>query len=230
MTETTETTERGTRRIEHLPLADLTPDPRNPKAHSVETIDASVGRFGYIEPIVRDGRTGFIVSGHGRTKALTIMQERGEAPPEGVLTDAATRAWLVPVVVGWSSRTDTEASAALIALNRTTEMGGWVDDALLDLLDDLVTVEDGLVGVGFTEADREALAHLTEHLGSRDLDSLYEEVGDPTEEDGLVRVVMRLVPDLARQVTALLGSEPANHDAVARRLLGNEGEVEPSGD
>ena len=40
----------------------------------------------------------------------------------------------------WSSRSDTEAGAALIALNRTTELGGWVDeelDHLRELLDTL---------------------------------------------------------------------------------------------
>lgn len=144
------------RRVEYLPLEDLVADPRNPKAHDEGTIDDSIGRFGMLDLIVRDERTGRIISGHGRSKALAAREARGESAPEGVKVDEEGR-WLVPVVVGWASRTDTEAAAALIALNRTTELGGWVDDALLDLLDELDDVEDGLLGVGFGEDDIRAL-------------------------------------------------------------------------
>lgn len=162
------------RRVEFLPLDDLVPDPKNPKGHHLETIDASIGRFGMVESVVRDDRTGKIISGHGRHETLRAMEARGEQPPEGVRTDSAGR-WLVPVLTGWSSRTDTEASAAIIALNRTTEMGGWVDDALLDLLDDLSEQDDGFVGVGFGESD---LADLHKHLTSLnddDLDGLADD-------------------------------------------------------
>ena len=48
----------GGRAVEYRPLSSLEGDPRNPKAHDVSTITASVGRFGYLEPIVLDGRTG----------------------------------------------------------------------------------------------------------------------------------------------------------------------------
>jgi len=121
---------REARRVEYLPLSELRENIRNPRTHDESTIDASIGRFGYLEPIVRDERTGLIVSGHGRAKVLREMRERGESVPEGVRA-AADGEWMVPVVTGWGSRTDAEASAALIALNRTTELGGWVDEALL---------------------------------------------------------------------------------------------------
>ena len=150
-------TEHAPRRTEYLPLDHLTPDPSNPKGHSVETIDASIGRFGVIDQIVRDDRTGYIISGHGRHETLTAMRDRGEHPPEGVRVDAGGH-WLIPVIVGWASRTDAEARAALIALNRTTELGGWVDDELLGLLDDLgAGGEHGLLGVGYGDDDIEAL-------------------------------------------------------------------------
>lgn len=151
----------GGRQVEYRPLADLEGDPRNPKSHDVGTITASVDRFGYLEPIVIDGRTGLIVSGHGRAATLRAMRDRGEAPPEGV-REEPPGVWLVPVVTGWSSRSDTEAAAALIALNRTTELGGWVDESLLGLLDGLADVEDGLVGVGYTGSD---IDHLRTLLG-----------------------------------------------------------------
>lgn len=144
-----------TRQIEYLPLDDLAVDPRNPKAHDTGTITASIDRFGVVEAIVRDDRTGYIVSGHGRRSTLRAMQERGDLPPDGVRAEGGH--WYVPVVTGWASRSDTEARAALIALNRTTELGGWVDDELVDLLGELAEQPDGLEGVGFYPEDLDQL-------------------------------------------------------------------------
>lgn len=144
---------KAARKVELVPLADLRGDPRNPKAHATETLDASVGRFGFIEPIVVDGRTGLMASGHGRHQTLSGMEARGEAPPDGITVDRATGAWKVPVVTGWSSKSDEEAAAVLIALNRTGEAGGWVDEALLDLLAELEADPGGLVGVGYDSSD-----------------------------------------------------------------------------
>jgi hypothetical protein len=151
------TTEQAPRRTEYIPLDHLVADKANPKAHDGDAIDASIGRFGIIDQIVQDGRTGYIISGHGRDETLRRMRDRGDNPPDGVRVDAGGH-WLIPVIVGWSSRTDSEARAALIALNRTTELGGWVDDELLSLLDDLTAEgEHGLLGVGYGDDDIEAL-------------------------------------------------------------------------
>jgi ParB-like chromosome segregation protein Spo0J len=155
------------RQLEHRPLAVLKPDPRNPKAHATGVIDDSVGRFGFLEPIVVDERTGYIISGHGRTKTLTAMQERGDTPPEGVQVGEDGE-WLAPVVVGWASRSDSEAAAALIALNRTTELGGWVDDELLDLLDGLAEQDDGLLGVGYGDDEIAALRRHIDNVAMAD--------------------------------------------------------------
>jgi ParB-like chromosome segregation protein Spo0J len=195
--------------MEYVALSHLVPNPRNPKAHDLTTIDSSVGRFGFIEPIVRDERTGQIISGHGRASTLASMEARGENPPEGVRVDSEG-AWQVPVIVGWASRSDTEASAALIALNRTTELGGWVDDALLSLLDDLAQVDHGFEGVGFTEADRAALAALAARLEApADLDDLAEQFGEPTDADHLIRVIIDVPPEIASRMKAALAAAPA---------------------
>lgn len=158
------------RRTEYIPLDHLRADPANPKAHDTGAIDASIGRFGIIDQIVRDDRTGYIISGHGRDETLRQMRDRGDNPPDGVRLDASGN-WLVPVIVGWASRTDAEARAALIALNQTTILGGWVDDALLDLLDNL----DDYTGVGFTEDDTDDLRARLEELST-------EDVAEPTKE------------------------------------------------
>lgn len=171
-------TDTAPRRTEYIPLDHLLADPANPKSHSVETIDASIGRFGVIDQIVRDDRTGYIISGHGRHETLTKMRDRGETAPEGIRVDASGN-WLAPVIVGWASRTDAEARAALIALNRTTELGGWVDDALLDLLDGL----DDYEGVGFTETDTDDLRARLEELAEEPAPKVTKKDDVPTTKD-----------------------------------------------
>jgi hypothetical protein len=208
------------RRTEYVRLAELKVNPRNPKSHNLEEIDASVKRFGTIDPIVRDDRTGYIISGHGRRETLTQMFKRGEDAPDGVLVNESGE-WMVPVGVGWASRTDAEATAALIALNRTTELGGWVDDSLLDALDSL----DDYSGVGFTEEDIEALRVLTDRVnedgGERDLDALAEEYGADDEEnqanDALRKVTLNLPRTLAEQVEEALADQ--DHAEVVAQWL-----------
>lgn len=181
------TVETAPRRTEYIPLDHLTADPANPKAHNVDVIDASIGRFGIIDQIVRDDRTGYIISGHGRDETLRRMRDRGDNPPEGVRVDAGGH-WLIPVIVGWSSRTDSEARAALIALNRTTELGGWVDESLLDLLDGLTAEgEHGLDGVGFDDDSIDALRErlASEALVDRFTEREKQKVGaEPDDADG----------------------------------------------
>lgn len=204
--------------IELRRLDALNPDPTNPKAHDVDIIDGSISRFGVIDTIVVDGRTGFIVSGHGRTKTLTAMAQRGDAPPAGVQVDADGE-WLVPVTTGWSSANDLEAQAAVIALNQTTTAGGWVDDALLDALEALSAADDGLVGVGFGEPDIEALrlllGRVEDHDPTRDLDALEEEFGTATDADALRRVVLNLPPELAGRLEAVLSTVTDHQTLVA---------------
>ena len=94
-----------TRTIEYIPIEDLKENPRNVKDHEIPTVTASISRFGVIDPIVVDARTGYIVSGHGRRQTLLNMRDAGELPPEGVILEGEgkNRTWLVPVLTGWSS-------------------------------------------------------------------------------------------------------------------------------
>lgn len=151
------------RKIEYLPIAQLKENKRNPKSHDLHTINASIDRFGVLDPIVLDGRTKQIISGHGRKNTLEGMEAAGDTPPEGVKQDQ-DGTWLVPVATGWASRTDHEATAALIAMNRTTELGGWVDDELLSLLDELAEHGD-FTGVGYDETTLQELEDELQNLG-----------------------------------------------------------------
>lgn len=166
------------RRLEYVPLADLVPSPRNPKRHDLASLRASLGRFGYLEPVVLDERTGRLVSGHGRAEALAGLEAAGEPAPEGVAVDGKGR-WSVPALRGWSSADDAEAEAALVAVNRITEAGGWDDRSLAALLSELA-VDDRLAGTGYGGDD---LAALLKSLEGPAPPAEFPEVGDdlPTE-------------------------------------------------
>lgn len=138
------------RRIEYLPLSSLKAAKRNPKKHADAEVRASIGRFGYIEPMVLDERTGSLVAGHGRRDALAGMKAAGQAAPAGVKLEGGE--WLVPVLRGWGSVSDQEAEAYLLASNQLTTLGGWDNGPLTEMLKEL-SEAGALEGVGFGEAE-----------------------------------------------------------------------------
>jgi hypothetical protein len=143
------------RRIELLPLEDIAPAAANPKRHREADIQASISRHGYVEPVILDERTGRLVAGHGRVAALAAMRAAGQSPPRGVADDDGR--WLVPVLRGWSSTSDAEADAYLLASNRLVEAGGWDPEELHQML---TALDDGgaeLAGLGWSEDELEQL-------------------------------------------------------------------------
>ena len=147
---------RGERRVEMMPLASIKPAARNPHGHDLGALHQSVGRFGFVEMPVLDERTGRIVAGHGRLETLLAMHaEHPDLPPEGVALGKGGT-WLVPVTRGWSSRTDAEAEAYLLASNRTVELGGWDDVGLAEMLKELATAGE-LSGTGYDGDDVDSL-------------------------------------------------------------------------
>lgn len=185
------------RALTYIPLTDLKPHPENPKQHAEDLISASLSKLGVIDQITRDDRTGYIISGHGRAKALLTAYTTGQEPPEGVhVTDDGV--WMIPVITGWSSRDDDHARAALITLNTLTEAGGWEDTSFLDVLRSLQESDAELLALtGKDDGFITDLAHILEpdyvpvSAHERRLDSLdpkpcpkcgYDTVNDP---DGL---------------------------------------------
>src|SRR4030042_1574559 len=124
------------RRLDYVAIDDIKIAPNNPKGHMIDNIRPSIDRFGYVAPMIVDERTGRLVAGHGRLESRRARWAAGEPAPGGVLVDADSR-WLAPIVRGWSSRSDAEASAYLVLDNRQTELGGWDDRALASILDEI---------------------------------------------------------------------------------------------
>lgn len=161
MTTTAPTT---TRWLEPMDIDTIPRATRNAKAHATGAIARSVERFGYVEPMVLDERTGRLVAGHGRLTDLQARRAAGESAPEGV--EVADDRWQAPVLRGWGSRSDAEADAAALALNRVGEAGGWQHDTLAELLAELAVDPDLLDVTGFDPGD---------------LDNLLAELGDLVE-------------------------------------------------
>lgn len=180
------------RTIEYWLLADVIGAERNPKGHDDVLIADSIERFGYIEPVQLDERTGRLIAGHGRLDNLKALEARKVDPPDGIAVDGQG-AWLLPVVRGWSSLDDAHAAAALLTLNRGVERGGWNEAGVAEILAELIDVDTSLVEVsGYTRAHADQLiADNTppDHSGDGGmLDSVDVTYGEPvhTVEHGEV--------------------------------------------
>lgn len=143
-------------RIEFVALDEVRRWPRNPKLHDEPGLERSLQRFGFVAPLLFDERSGRLVAGHGRLSALESLRDAGEAPPARVRVDRAGK-WLVPVVRGVDFASAAEAEAYLLADNRLVEAGGWDQDMLREIVRDLDAADDGLEGLGWSEAALEAL-------------------------------------------------------------------------
>lgn len=205
--------EKPPRWMEYLPLDQLQPALVNPKGHDEELISASVSRFGAMDAVILDERTGRLVGGHGRLNDAKARRDAGQTPPDGfMLGEDGT--WLCAVQRGWRSNSDDEAHAAGVALNEGTIAGGWKRDELGALLADIAGRDlDNLVGTGYDAASLDdLLATLGDEVllppGSTDAAHADGTVrGDPQaprEAQGLHEVGIILQADAHREFQALL--------------------------
>jgi hypothetical protein len=151
-------------RVEYTLLVEIIGADRNPKGHDIEAIKRSIRKFGFVNPAILDESTGQLVVGHGRIQALREMEKANEPMPNGIILDvgdidapdAPPLGWRAPVLRGVAFTDFETAEAYLLADNRLTELGGWEDGLLKEVLDDLNTA--GLLELtGFTQDDLEDL-------------------------------------------------------------------------
>ena len=135
-------------RVEYRSIHSIKPAKRNPKRHELDTLLKSMERFGYLSPMIIDGRTDRLVAGHGRLDSLLKAKAEGRKPPERILVKDGD--WLVPVLTGISFTDDREAEAFLLADNQTTILGGWDDQELQRVIEELGR-EEALLGTGFED-------------------------------------------------------------------------------
>lgn len=186
---------------EYVNVEELVPDPRNPKEHDHDTLDASLQRFGYTEPVMVDERTGTLVAGHGRRDLVLRARDAGAEPPNGVVVADDGR-WMVPVARGWSSRDDDEALAYIVASNRLVERGGWAEELLVDALQVLESTDRMLDGVGYNAQEVEdMLAALTPPMTLEQMADLY---GEPGEADMWPVLRFKVPPGVRERFVALV--------------------------
>ena len=101
-----------THEIRAVPLADLKPAPYNPRRindAAMAALTKSLERFGYVEPIIWNKRSGFVVGGHQRLKVLRASKIKD-----------------VPVVI--VDLAENEEKALNVALNSTHLSGEFTDN------------------------------------------------------------------------------------------------------
>ena len=152
--------------IDWVKLSELNIEPNNPKEHDVEKIMYSIERFGFINPFIKNMKTGKLLAGHGRKKALELMRRKEFTIPDRLKEEDGD--WLVPVVSGVQFDTEEEAMAYIIADNRLVELGGWNTPELLQAIEEIQESSPDLDDIGFTE---------------RELDMLYRDTEGPIEFD-----------------------------------------------
>lgn len=138
--------------IDYIPLETLQRAYRNPKDHDIGELGQSIDRFKFVSPVIINEGTGRLVAGHGRLDTLQQMKASGRKPPGYVVKQGDS--WLVPVVRGVEFKDEAEAEAYMLADNRLTELGGWHEDQLAQVLSDLAAQgEEMLSGVGWDADD-----------------------------------------------------------------------------
>ena len=163
-------------KVEQVALDAVQLDPQNARSHSqrnLNTIMSSLDSFGQRKPIVLYGDT--VIAGNGTVAAAREL---------GWKKIAATR-----VPDDW---TEDQARAYAIADNRTSELAEWDGAQLLETLNSFDA--EALLATGFDEADLDAL--LKVWGPAPDLDDLYDDIGDPIDEDEWQVIRVRVPVDV----------------------------------
>jgi hypothetical protein len=182
-------------RVEYLDFEEVEAWPRNPKDHDLHEIRKSFYRFGFIKPVLVDEGTGRLVAGHGRLDTLRLLKDRGIAPPRGV--QEVEGKWLIPVLRGVKFNDPAEAEAFLLADNRISEIGGWKQDVLDSMIEEMSDVDGLLEGTGFEEAGIDKI--LEKEKESLDkIESVY------TTPYNKVHVMLSFDPSVLHKVTPII--------------------------
>jgi hypothetical protein len=120
--------------VEQVPLGDLRPYPGNARRHDVDAIAGSLRTNGQFRPLVVQRETSHVLIGNGTLRAA---QQLGWPSVQVTFVDVD----------------DAGARRIVLADNRTHDLGGYDDSALLALLQDLESFD----GTGYAEEDLAAL-------------------------------------------------------------------------
>lgn len=153
----------------------LIPYARNSRTHSeaqVSKIAASIKEFGFLNPIITDGKNG-IVAGHGRVMAAQKLGLK-ELP-----------------VIEASHLTEAQKRAYVIADNRLALDAGWDNDMLKVELQELSDLDFDLSLTGFDEKELDGFLEPEPSAGLTDEDAVPEAPEQPVTVEGDVWLLGR---------------------------------------
>ena len=128
---------------EVVSIGALNPHPKNPRQGDLAAIRSSLDVNGWFGAVLAQRSTGYILAGNHRHRALC---QRG--------------AETIPVL--WIDCDDRTAMRILLADNRTSDLAGYDDAWLAELLSQLKEESHGLEGTGFDEPSLGELLHSLE--------------------------------------------------------------------
>lgn len=153
-----------------VPISGLTHYSKNARKGDLGTIMESLEIHGQYRPVVVRAGTNEILAGNH-----TVM--------------AARELGWKQVAVTFVDVDDDEAARIVLIDNRANDLGGYDEDALVDLLQSVNDLE----GTGFSQDD---LDDLISHLGSDSLEDLEDEFGDAEEDDLWPTISFKVPQDL----------------------------------
>jgi DNA modification methylase len=184
--------------VRRVPIDSIHLDPGNARLHGDENmaaIEASLRRFGQVEPLVIQQRSGRIIGGNGRVVA---MKKLGWTECDVVHVDID----------------DSTATALGVALNRSASLGEWNEPVLAEILKGLDAAGQ-LEGVGFSSDDLDALLDQLQMAegADGDLDQIPEPPADPVTRRGDLWI-------LGERGHRLLCGDSASREDLDRLLAG----------
>lgn len=182
-----------------VPLDSLIPHPRNPRRGDVSAIAASLARFGQRKPVVVQATTRYVVAGNHLAAA------------------ARSLGW-TEIAANVQDMDDAEATAYMLADNRTADLGGY-DDALLA---EILAEQGSLDNLWATGYDEDAVDALLRAAGVEDARGDPDDAPDrPAAADLYVRAgdLWALGPH------RLLVGDATDPSAVARLTAGSRIEL-----
>lgn len=143
-----------------VPVSDLVEHPDNPRRGDTSVIADSIAHNGFYGAVIAQRATNRVLAGNHRLRA---------AVSEGLET--------LPVI--WVDVDNEAASRILLADNRTSDLAGFDNSDLAELLEQLTGTDAHLAGTGYTQADLDML--LEDLAGDDPPDNLgdTDELPDP---------------------------------------------------
>lgn len=130
--------------IVYLPIDDLSPHPMNANATDIDPIVESIEMNGFINPVLVQKSTGYIIDGFHRWSAAISL---------GAET--------IPCIV--YDCDDATAKRLLVAINRTARLGTDDPNLLRSLMDAIRQDNAALIGTGWTPSQYDNYLHLLDN-------------------------------------------------------------------